>query len=223
MSFRSSSISRADAVTVFRTLLVFPIVYLILVKFNVAVTLVLIAIMFILDAGDGFISVSDKSHGAVSLSDYISASMLGRPAAKQKVKRYKSLPGSPYGPRMDIAGDRVIEYVFWIFFTYLGIIPLAILFAVVVRHSFVDALMGAKGTSSKMKSSFARMVYSSNVGRGGINVVKSVAFGYLALIYATNHLLGSYLVLGYAIVAILFIYIMLRGAAEIYESMISRQ
>lgn len=210
--------NKADAVTIFRTLLVFPIVYLILIKFNVAVTLVLIAIMFILDAGDGFIALSDKSHGRVSLYDYIQASLFGVPAAKQKVSKFKSLPGSQYGPRMDVAGDRVIEYIFWILFTYLGIIPLAILLAIVVRHSFVDALMGAKGTSSKMKSRFARLVYSSNVSRGAINVLKAVTFGYLALIYATSSLFGLYLALGYVIVAALFLFIMLRGAAEIYES-----
>ena len=210
--------NKADAVTLFRTLLVFPIVYLILIKFDVAVILLLIAVMFVLDAGDGFIAISDKSSGMVSLADYIKASVFGDRAAKQKVKKYKSMPGSAYGPRMDVAGDRVIEYVLWIFFTYVGIIPLAVLFAVVVRHSFVDALMGAKGTSSKMKSRFSRVFYSSNASRLGINVMKGVTFGYLAAIYAAGRLAGWYLTLGYALVAILFIYIMLRGAAEIYES-----
>ncbi|MCL4379534.1 MAG: hypothetical protein M1160_01980 [Candidatus Marsarchaeota archaeon] len=209
--------NRADAVTVFRTLLVFLIVYLVLIRFAIAATLILIALMFLLDAIDGFAAISEKSHGRVSLPDYI-RSALGNPSAKLKVAKFKALPGSPYGPRLDVAGDRVIEYVFWILFTYLGIIPLAILLAVVVRHSFVDALMGSKGTSSKMRSGFARAVYSSNLSRGGINVVKGVAFGYLSLIYVTGLVFGWYLVLGYAIVAVMFVYIMLRGAAEIYES-----
>lgn len=210
--------NRADAVTIFRTLLVFPVVYLILIKFNPIPTLLLIAIMFILDAIDGFVSINAKSHGKVDIVDYVKASLFGDPAAKQKVAKFKKMPGSTYGARIDIAGDRVVEYAFWILFTYLRIVPLAILLLIVIRHSYVDALMGAKGTSSKMKSRLSRILYSSNASRLGINVTKAVAFGYLALIYATSNVFGLYLILGYVLIAILFVYIMLRGIAEVYEA-----
>lgn len=210
--------NRADAVTLFRTALVFPIVYLILIKFNPIPTLLLIAVMFILDAIDGFVSINSRSGGKVSIADYIKASLFGDPTAKQKIAKFKKMPGSQYGARLDIAGDRVVEYVFWILFTYLQIIPLAILLLIVIRHSYVDALMGSKGTSSKMKSRLSRILYSSNASRLGINVTKGVAFGYFALIYATSNVFGWYLILGYALIAILFVYIMLRGIAEIYEA-----
>jgi len=209
--------NNADKITVFRALLVFPIAYLILVKFNPIPTLLLIGVMFVLDALDGFAMVSEKSNGSVTIIDYISASVFGLASAKRKVNRYKSLPGTSYGARLDIAGDRIIEYSFWIIFTYLHIIPLAILLLIVVRHSFVDALMGSKGTSSKMRSRFGYWVYSSNIGRGWINVTKAVAFGYLALIYATSHVYGAYLLVGYVLVAVLFVYIMLRGIAQVYD------
>ncbi len=108
-----------------------------------------------------------------------------------------------------------MEYVFWIVFVYINIVPLFVLFLIVLRHSFVDALMGAKGTSSKMHSAFAKWVYSSPIGRGGINVVKCVTFAYLALVYIA----GWPIIIGWAFVTILVAYIMLRGAAEIHESL----
>ena len=119
-----------------------------------------------------------------------------------------------FGPRMDVAGDRAVEYILWVVYTYVNVIPLFILFIVIIRHSFVDAFMAAKGTSSKMKTNFARAVYSSNLGRGGINVVKFLAFSYLSLVYIWAYPAW----IGYVLVAILLAYILLRGAAEVLEA-----
>jgi hypothetical protein len=74
--------------------------------------------------------------------------------------------------------------------------------------------MGVKGTSAKMKTRFARIVYSSNIARGGVNVVKFLTFAYLALAFAY----GYPIIIGYALTVILLVYILLRGSAEIYES-----
>lgn len=208
----------ADAITVFRTLLIFPIAYLILTSSSAWIALILIAVMFILDAVDGLVGTIMKSRGRLTVGEYLKATLLNDRFARDKVSRYRSISGTSYGPRLDVAGDRVVEYTFWILFTYLSIIPLFILLIIVIRHSFVDALMGTKGTSSHMKTKFARLVYSSNLGRGGINVVKAVAFGYLALITIDGLVVGWYLLIGYVLVATLFVYVMLRGAAEIYES-----
>ncbi|MGI0141734.1 MAG: CDP-alcohol phosphatidyltransferase family protein [Candidatus Micrarchaeales archaeon] len=177
----------ADAVTLFRTLLMFLIAYMILAKYSPLPTVALIIIMFILDAVDGKLAHWD-------------------------MKRYGTK--SKYGPRLDVASDRIIEYVFWIVFTYLNIIPLFVLFIIIVRHSLVDALMGAKGTSSKMKTKFAKIIYSSDIWRGGINVVKAVTFIYLALVYTA----GWPISIGYILTGILVAYILVRGAAEIWES-----
>ncbi len=182
--------NKADAITLFRTAMVFLVAYLILIRFNAYATILIIAIMFVLDFADGY-------------------------AAKKELKKKKKL--SWYGKRLDVAGDRVTEYVFWILFGFLGIVPLFIIFLIVLRHSFADALMGARGTSSKMKSSFARLFYTSNISRGGIGVVKFITFSYLSWAYITNNLFGRYLLFAYALVGILFAYIMLRGIAEIYE------
>ena len=115
---------------------------------------------------------------------------------------------------MDIAGDRVAEYSMWVVFTYLHIIPLIILLLIIVRHSFADAMMGAKGTSSKMKSPFARAIYSSNTSRAVINALKFITFAYLILVYVNSYPI----LIGYVLVGALFTFIMLRGTAEIYES-----
>lgn len=174
--------------TLFRTALMLLIVYLILIKFDPLWTIIIIAIMFILDAVDGML-------------------------AKYDLKKYKTK--SAYGPRLDVASDRAIEYIFWITYVYLSIVPLFVLFIVVLRHSFVDAFMGAKGTSSKLKTKFARIVYASNLFRGGINVVKAITFSYLALVYIANWPIN----IGYALTALLVVYILVRGAAEIWENL----
>jgi phosphatidylglycerophosphate synthase len=205
----------ADAITLFRTLLVFPIAYAILARFDPFITIFFIAVMILLDVADGYAAVNETSSGKIGLIEYIRA-VSGNKKAKEKVSKYKSLikKQSIYGARMDIAGDRVTEYVFWIVFTYVNIVPLWVLFLIVLRHSFVDAVMGAKGTSSKMKSGFAKLVYSSPLGRGGIGIVKFVTFSYLVLVYVS----GYPVVVGYVLIAILFGYIMLRGIAELYEA-----
>lgn len=215
IKFSGRMMRSADAITLFRTLLVFPIAYAILAKFNPVVTILLIVLMFVLDAVDGYAAVYEVSGGKIGLVEYFK-SALGDKKAHDKVGAYKSSikKQSVYGARIDIAGDRVTEYVFWIVFTYVNIIPLWVLFLIVLRHSFVDAVMGARGTSSKMKSAFARAVYSSPLGRGGIGVVKAVTFSYLVLVYVS----GWPIVVGYVLVAILVSYIMLRGIAELYET-----
>ncbi len=187
----------ADLLTLFRTALIFVVVYFVLIKFNVLLTLFIILLMFGLDGIDGIV-------------------------ARYEIKSGK--PKSKYGARLDVAGDRVIEFVFWILFVYIHLIPMFILLLIVFRHSFADAFMAAKGTSSKMKTKFARFVYSSNIGRGGVNVVKIITFSYLSWLYVSNMFkVSNYLVIGYILIGILFTYIMIRGIAEIYETIISEK
>lgn len=183
--------NRADAVTLFRTFLVFVIVYMVLSKLTPWVIVPVMALMFALDWADGYIAKGDAKKGR-------------KP--------------SWYGPRMDVAGDRITEYVLWILFVFLGIVPLIILLLIVVRHSFADALMGSRGTSSKMKTGMARVLYASDFNRAGIGVVKFLTFSYLAWAYVTGSLYGPFLYAAYVLIGILFVYIMVRGIAEIYDS-----
>jgi phosphatidylglycerophosphate synthase len=205
----------ADAATLFRTLMVFLIAYLVIIKFGPLITILLILVMYVLDGVDGYFAIRSASKSSVGFIEYIKASIGKDEEAKEKMSKFKHIAkkDSKFGPRIDIAGDRVIEYTFWILFTYLRLIPLFVVFIIIFRHSFVDALMASRGTSSKPKTKFARIVYSSNIGRGGINVVKFLAFAYFVLVYVSSYPLW----IGYILIAILVIYIVLRGIAEAYD------
>lgn len=205
----------ADATTLFRVFLALFVLYLILIKFDGAAIVLIIAIVMFLDALDGYFAIREESRGAIGIATYFRA-LTGSFSAKSKVQQYrkKASVSARFGARIDVAGDRAVEYSFWVLFTYLNIIPLWVIFLIIIRHSFVDAFMGAKGTSSHMKTRLGRALYSSNIARGGINVVKFIAFSYLALVYVDGYPIG----IGYALAAILVAYIMLRGAAEIYEN-----
>jgi phosphatidylglycerophosphate synthase len=205
----------ADATTYFRVGLGILAAYLVIIRQNPVLIMVLIAVVMVLDAADGYFAVWQGSRGRISMSDYLRAVTGDRKKAGivKEVKR-KVAKTASFGPRIDVAGDRVVEYAFWIVYSFVGVIPLFVLMLVVIRHSFVDAFMAAKGTSSKMKTRFARIVYSSNLWRSGINVVKFIAFSYLAFVYVWNW--PSWI--GYVLVAALVAYILVRGAAEVYES-----
>ncbi len=205
----------ADIATLIRVLLIVLVAYLILAKFNPIAIIILIAVALLLDAVDGFLAVNQESHGAVGLATYIS-SLRGNAKAKQLVKGIKQRMSrsARFGPRMDVAGDRAVEYILWAVYTIAGVVPLFVLIIIIIRHSFVDAFMAAKGTSSKMKTKFAQIVYSSNLWRGGINVVKFLTFAYLSLVYVWDYPIW----IGYVLITILVAYILLRGAAEICEA-----
>ncbi len=206
----------ADETTLFRTALVLVLVYLILIKFPSYLTIIIFAIALILDAFDGYFAVWQISKHKVGIARYMKATVLNDKKAHEEIMEYKHKVSETarFGPRIDIAGDRVAEYSMWVVFTYLHIIPLIILLLIIVRHSFADAMMGAKGTSSKMKSPFTRAIYSSNTSRAAINALKFITFAYLILVYVNSYPI----LIGYVLVGALFTFIMLRGAAEIYES-----
>ena len=209
----------ADIITLARIALVIPIVYLVLLKVNPIIPITLLAISIISDGLDGYAALHSQSKGKIGFMDYLKYS-LGDETNAKRIKNVKASISvtAKHGPRMDIAGDRITEYSMWVLFLYVHIVPLIIVIAVVMRHSIADALMAAKGTSSKMKTRFAQIVYSSNiVGRAGSAAIKLVTFSYLMLVYVQP--MRYPISIGYALIAILVIYIMVKGAAEIYESL----
>ena len=144
---------------------------------------------------------------------------MGDDAAARMVAGYKPKIAkiAKWGPRMDIAGDRMVEYSLWMLFTYVRILPFYVILLVLAVHSIADALMGGKGTSSKTKTRFARIVYTSKTSRLIANVLKALTFSYLMLVYIS----GWNLQIGYALAALLVIFVTLRGTAEIYESVLA--
>jgi phosphatidylglycerophosphate synthase len=207
-----------DVATAARIVISIAVAYLIIDRFNPIIIVLLIAIAIATDGIDGFLAIHEESKGKISVSTYIAA-LTGDQKARKTVGESKLRVAkiAPYGPRMDVAGDRVMEISLWIAFTYVHVIPLILTLLIIARHAIADALMGAKGTSSKMSSRFAQIVYKSNFSRAAINVLKFVTFSYLAFQYVWNYPA----VIGYVLVAALFLFIMARGAAEIYESSIS--
>ncbi|MDE1869335.1 MAG: CDP-alcohol phosphatidyltransferase family protein [Candidatus Micrarchaeota archaeon] len=211
----------ADIVTLSRIPILALIMYLVIIQFNAWVSVILFGLIIALDGLDGYAAVHDESKGKVSLGVYLKASVLHDAAALKTVKGFKEQIGKStfYAPRMDIAGDRIVEYSFWALFTFLHVLPLFVIIIVIIRHSIVDAFMANKGTSSRMKTRLAKIMYSSSVARGEINVVKAVTFGYLILQYVA----GWPSMIGYALVAILVINIILRGVAEVGEALASNR
>ncbi len=196
----------ADAVTIFRVLLVFAIAYLIYLKFDAAIVVALILVAFLLDEVDGYLALGHKTN----FLKYLAVEARGKHVySKDDVSK---LP--KYGSALDIAGDRITEYTFWILFTYLDVVPLFILFIVVIRNSLSDAFTHVSGkTFHNMNSGFGKIAYS-HLARGAIGASKAVTFAYLALVYISHWPVS----IGYVLVAYVITFFLLRGAAEIYEA-----
>ncbi len=204
----------ADASTIFRIGLVLFVIFLAAVKFNPAVSITLLALAFVLDGVDGYLALREASGGRLGLSEYADYAISGANAKRVRALKEKTAKIARYGPRLDVAGDRIAEYSFWGAFAVFGIVPLFVLIIIIIRHSIADALLAAKGTSSRMRTGFARMLYSSNVSRGAVNALKFVTFSYFILAYVS----GFPMVFAYVLMSVLVIFIVARGAAEVYES-----
>jgi phosphatidylglycerophosphate synthase len=204
----------ADKSTIIRVLVVLLVLYLILIKANPVISILLLAFAFVMDGVDGFLALNEASKGKITLQKYINYSLGSKKYAKA-IKKIKEGIGkkAKHGPRFDVAADRITEYSFWATFTVIGIVPLFVLIIIVIRHSIADAFLGAKGTSSKMRSAIAMALYSSKTSRALANVLKFVTFSYLILVYVSSYPI----LIAYVLIAVLVSFIVIRGAAEVYE------
>ncbi len=211
----------ADIITLFRIILVFFILYFVIIKLNSIIIIFILLIMFALDGVDGFAAVKEAgklNNKKITFVKYIKAAIGNQKYKKEIIELKQNITKlSKYGPRLDVAGDRIIEYSFWILFTYLNIIPLFVILIIIVRNSFADALMAAKGTSAKLKSKFARRLYSSNISRASSSILKILTFSYLIIVYIN----GYPILPGFVLVALLVIFIVIRGISEVYEGIIN--
>jgi phosphatidylglycerophosphate synthase len=206
---------KADIATAVRIALIPVIAYAVLLKLDPIVPVAIFIVVLALDGVDGFLALNEASSGRIGIATYLGYALGGIDAAKL-VEKYKPKMAKEAhnGPRIDIAGDRILEYSLWMLFIYVKLLPFFVILLIIGRHSLADALMGSKGTSAKSKTKFARMLYSSKGSRLVANVLKALAFSYLMLVYIS----GWNLYVGYALAAMLVTFVMLRGAAEIYES-----
>src|SRR4051794_36743068 len=101
---------------------------------------------------------------------------------------------SPFGAVFDIAGDRIVETVLWVYFAWERVIPLWVPFLVIVRGGIVDALrsmsyvegMTAFGENTMMRSAITRWLTGGRVLRGPYGYLEAVQLvlltGYLGVL-----------------------------------------
>jgi CDP-diacylglycerol---glycerol-3-phosphate 3-phosphatidyltransferase len=102
---------------------------------------------------------------------------------------------SRLGAILDIAGDRVVETVFWMVFADLGVIPIWMPIAVVTRGAIVDALrsvsyaagMTAFGDRTMMRSALTRWLTAGRFMRGMYGFAKAAGFVFLTGEVAWRH------------------------------------
>jgi CDP-diacylglycerol---glycerol-3-phosphate 3-phosphatidyltransferase len=96
---------------------------------------------------------------------------------------------SDIGAAFDIAADRVVESVYWIFFASAGLISFWIPAVVIARGCLTDFLRAvaftqgqtAFGEKTMMRSWWGRMLTGSRLSRASYGVVKCAAFFLLGL------------------------------------------
>lgn len=93
---------------------------------------------------------------------------------------------SLFGSVLDIASDRVLEFVSWIVFADLGLISVAVPLIVITRGVLVDAVrsVGASQGQSpfkQMRSGLGKFLVAAPVMRTSYSVSKAFAFGLLTL------------------------------------------
>lgn len=209
---------KADIATAVRVAFVPIIAYAVILKVHPIIPVFLFILALVLDGVDGFFALNEVSKGKIGIGTYLRYAM-GNDDAARLIGEYKPkiVEEASYGPRIDVAGDRIVEYSMWILFVYLRVLPFFVILLIVARHSIADAMMGGRGTSSKAKTRFARIFYTSKGSRLVANVLKALAFSYLMLVYIS----GWNLLVGYALAGLLVAFVMLRGAAEIHESLLT--
>ena len=107
---------------------------------------------------------------------------------------------SDFAALFDIAGDRVVENVYWIYFAIVGLIPFWLPIIVVARGFATDSLRSAAfahgntrfGEKTMMKSAWTRMLTSSRASRSIYGTFKTATFLYLGGVIALKSAATTY-------------------------------
>lgn len=100
---------------------------------------------------------------------------------------------SDFGALFDITGDRIVEHVYWIFFTVMGMVSIWVPIIVVSRSFSVDTVRSVAfskegktpfGEKSMMRSPFTLFLTSSRFMRGLYGFLKVFTFTLLGCILA---------------------------------------
>ncbi len=101
---------------------------------------------------------------------------------------------SDFGALFDIAGDRIVESIFWIYFTYTGMVSFWVTMIVITRGFLADNVRALAfrsgqtpfGVKTMMKSKFTRFLVASRFSRGFYGVTKAILFTYLGFLIFLN-------------------------------------
>jgi CDP-diacylglycerol--glycerol-3-phosphate 3-phosphatidyltransferase len=91
---------------------------------------------------------------------------------------------SELGAVLDITGDRIVEHVFWIYFTVVGLVPLWVPLVIVSRSFVVDATRSVAlsrgrtpfGEKTMQRSAVSRFLVASRAMRSVYGFAKAAAF-----------------------------------------------
>lgn len=91
------------------------------------------------------------------------------------------------GSALDIAADRTVEIAFWVVYAHLGLIPVGVPLAFIIRGSLTDsirnvALQHGRSAHSMMRTPWGHWLVASPAMRGSYAVVKATAFTSLAIL-----------------------------------------
>ncbi len=98
---------------------------------------------------------------------------------------------SDFGALFDITGDRIVEHVYWIFFTGIGMVSIWVPIIFISRSFLVDTVRSVAfskegktpfGEKSMMRSKFTLFLTSGRFMRGFYGVIKLFAFFLLCMI-----------------------------------------
>lgn len=106
---------------------------------------------------------------------------------------------SDFGALLDITGDRIVENVYWIYFTVAGMVSIWVPVIVIARGFLTDTMRSVAfaegktpfGEKTMMRSALTRFLVSSRLSRGLYGVLKAVVFCHLGFILALRSGIAS--------------------------------
>jgi len=135
------------------------------------------------------------------------------------------------GSALDIAMDRLVEFVLWVCYADLDLIPIWVPLVVIARGMIVDAVRSyalslGETAFGMMHSRLGRFLVSSRFMRDLYGVTKTVAFIVLAIVHALNQGALSFLsfaqpwlyTAGYALTVLAVVLCLVRGVPVLFDA-----